>query len=128
VYRSFGDDVTRVSDALGLYQHEMHFVTRHGPVLDALWYDDELTRTERDLAIAELDGEVALDHDEKLVFIFVLMPDELTLNLGQFDLAVVQIRHDFRIPLIVKATEFLGQVDLVKHASISAVSAGGWPK
>jgi len=71
------------------------------------------SRTERDLAIAELDGEVALDHDEKLVFIFVLMPDELTLNLGQFDLAVVQIRHDFRIPLIVKATEFLGQVDLV---------------
>jgi len=26
------------------YQHEMHFVTRHGPVLDALWYDDEQDR------------------------------------------------------------------------------------
>ncbi len=46
-------------------------------MLDASWHDEELALPQRDVAIAELDRQPALEHEEEVVGVVVLVPDEL---------------------------------------------------
>jgi hypothetical protein len=47
-------------------------------------------------AIAELDLELALEHEEEVVSLWMAVPDELALDLHHLDLVVVHRRHDAR--------------------------------
>ena len=41
----------------------------------------------------------------------MVMPDEFTLQLDEFDLLAVELPNDFGIPMVGEALEFLGNVD-----------------
>jgi hypothetical protein len=58
-------------------------------VLNALRDDEELSGRECDVAIAELDYEAALEHEEQLVRLLMMVPHELALELRELDLLPV---------------------------------------
>src|SRR5271157_2654396 len=59
------------------------------------------------MAVPELHPESPLDHEKQLVFVVMLMPDELPLEFYQLDVLPVQLAHDPGIPVIVEEGELL---------------------
>lgn len=107
-----------VDDALGLEEHGAHLMLGARAMLDALRDDKQLTRAERDIAVAECDRELAGEHQEQLVGVVVGMPDEFALQPDDLDLVVVEPRDDLRRPLLVDAFEPFTEVDhLIAHPS-----------
>src|ERR1051326_3627275 len=69
-------------------------------------------------AIAKIDPQLALADKERFVGLLVIMPDEVALQLHDFELVVVHFGDDLRLPLLVEQRELLAQVDrLVAHAA-----------
>ena len=69
------------------------------PVLDSLRNDDHLPGAQHDGAVAEVDGHLAVQHDEDLAGVGMLVPDELALQLGQLEVKLVHLGHELRGPL-----------------------------
>jgi len=66
------------------------FADSYGAVFDAARYDEQLPAPERGVAVAHLDDQLPTCHEKQLVGFLVGVPDELTLELDQLDLIVVQ--------------------------------------
>ena len=63
-----------------------------------------------------LDPQRSPDNNERLVRIFMMMPDEISLQFHNFELVVVHLRNDLRLPLLLEQPEFLTEVDgLIAH-------------
>ena len=77
--------------------------------------DEELARSEHDVAVAELDRQLALDDEEEVVRVGMRVPDELALDLRELHLVVVDVRDDLRREDLVEPGEGLCEVDLVGH-------------
>jgi hypothetical protein len=58
--------ITRIWRTGRLYQQDVHFPARHGPLLDALGHNENLARFEFDRAIPQLDVERTLEHKKKI--------------------------------------------------------------
>ena len=69
-------------------------------VLDTTRNDEELPRSNRDTAIAQLDRELALGDEEQLIGVLVGVPDELALDLDHLDLVVVESGHRLGRPVL----------------------------
>ena len=67
-----------------------------GPMLDAARHDQELALLDPLLPIAKVHPESAPDDQEQLVFVLVVMPDELPLELHQLHVLAVQLADDAR--------------------------------
>ena len=66
------------------------------PVFDSLRNDDHFPGTELDGPVAEVDGHLAVQHDEDLVGVGMLVPDEIAPELDQFEMILVHPGHDLR--------------------------------
>ena len=75
--------VARVWRALRLDEQYVGFFLCARAVLDALWDDVHLSRTQFDTAIAQLDGQLTLQHEEEVVRVVVLVPVEWTLLISK---------------------------------------------
>ncbi len=66
---------------------------------------------------AELHRELAFPNKKELVFVVMMMPDELALELHEFDRNRSARRRSFRRrrTAVVKETELLHQIDLAEH-------------
>jgi hypothetical protein len=84
-------------------------------VLDTAGDDEEFALVELNVAVAELDGEVSREHEEEIVGVVVLVPDELALHFDEADVVVVEACDDLRLPVLVEQAELVGQVDLLVH-------------
>src|SRR6266850_1848212 len=73
--------------------------------------DDELARLDYELLVSELHAQPAFHHEEQLVFMLVVVPDELTLELRELHVIVIHFAHDLGTPLILKPAEHLGEID-----------------
>src|SRR3989441_10586835 len=80
-------------------------------MLDAVWNDDELARLDHEVLVSQLHPQPALHDQKQLILVLVMVPDELTLELGELDEVVVHLAHDFGTPLILKPAEHLGEID-----------------
>ena len=87
-------DVSGVHDATRLDDHDLAFVFCDRPVLDTLGYDTHLAGVQFDGAVLEFDLHAALDDDECLVGVGMMVPDELALDFDQFELVVVHLGDD----------------------------------
>lgn len=59
-------------------------------VLDPPGDDEQLTRSENDVvAVAELDRQLARQHQEQLVGVLMAMPDEFAFNFDDLDLVII---------------------------------------
>ncbi len=93
----------------------MRFLARDRAMLDAVRHDEHLAGPERHGAVAQLDVERALQHEEEIVGVVVLVPDELALHLHDHHVVAVVGRHGARRPVFGEAAELLGEIDLVVH-------------
>src|SRR3954471_20987148 len=74
--RSLVAHVARVEDSLGLEEDDVRLLVRDGHVLDAARNNDELALFQTHVAVAQAYRYPALDDEEHLVLLVVLVPDE----------------------------------------------------
>ncbi len=68
-------------------------------MLDAPGDDQHLSGVEGHGLVAKVDPDPTLHHEEELVLVLVMVPDELALQLGQLDVEVVDLADDLRAPV-----------------------------
>jgi hypothetical protein len=81
--------VAGVNDAARLQKKRRGFDIGARTVLDTTRHDEKLRWPERNVAFAHLDFQLAVQDQEELVGVRVLVPGELTLNLHNPDVVVV---------------------------------------
>jgi len=113
VYRELVLEVAGVECGRRLEQQDPAFFISDGFVLDPARNHDELAFFEPDGLVAELDPEPALHHQEHLIFVVMVMPDEFAIDLGELDLLTVQFAGNVRLVELVDLGEFLGEVNFV---------------
>lgn len=72
----------------------MHFLRRTGLVFHAPGDHGHFARAQVDVAVAQVDAQLACQHDEGLVGVGMGMPDELAVQLDQLELVVVHLGDD----------------------------------
>src|SRR5688572_8122936 len=82
-------------------------------MLHSTRHDDELTRSNLDRPVPELDAEHATHAKEQLVLVVVVMPHEGAFELDELHFLPVQLTDDLGPPMLVDEPQFLGQVDLL---------------
>jgi methyl coenzyme M reductase subunit C len=58
-------------------------------------------------AVAKIDPQIPFDHDERLVSVFVIIPDEVSLQIHDLELIIVHLGDHFWLPLLVEQTKLL---------------------
>src|SRR6266705_349675 len=118
-------DVAGVQSRCRFKEQDFAFLFRKGPVFDAAGHDDELTGLDPLGAIisvfAKVHSEAALHHQKHFVFILVVMPGEWAFELHQFEILIVQLADNSRVPVIINDRKLLREIDLV-HCQWSVVS------
>src|SRR5262245_3818600 len=85
-------------------------------MLDAKRNDEQVASAQVNRAVAELDFELALEHEEEVVGVRMAMPDELALDLDDLDLVVVHRRDDARREAVVEERQLVREIDRLVHA------------
>jgi len=70
--------------------------------------------------------QLAVEDQEELVLLLVMVPDELAFKLGELDVLAVQLANDTRAPMFSELLEFLGEVDFVVRAVTHACPPEDW--
>src|SRR5687768_642469 len=65
--------IAGIGRARGLDEQEVDLLLRHRAMLDPLGHYEEIARRQMDLAVAQLDREMALEDEEEVVRIVVLV-------------------------------------------------------
>jgi hypothetical protein len=91
----------------------VNLVLGHRPVFDVPRDDQELALPQPDVTVSELHAEPAAHHQDQLVLVVVVVPDELADELDQLDLLAVQVADHLRTPVVVEQAEHLPQVHLL---------------
>src|SRR5215207_920505 len=105
-----------VGRAGGFDEKDLRLLVGQRAVLDAAGDDEEVALVKLDVAVAQVDRQGPVEHEEEIVGLVVLVPDEPPLDLDDLDVVVVQASDDLRTPGIDEGLELLGQVDLVLHS------------
>src|SRR3712207_6106156 len=120
--------VAGVRRAGRLDEEDMCLLVGARAVLDAARDDEELARAKVDVAITQLDRQATCQHEEEVVRLVVLVPDELAFYLDELHLVVVQASDDLRAPAVVERRQLVGEVDRLgrsaAHSSSVSPSAG----
>ncbi|AKZ63827.1 hypothetical protein F506_15175 [Herbaspirillum hiltneri N3] len=91
-------------------------------MLDALGDHEHLAGLEMHCAVAKVDAQRAVEHDEDFVGVGVVVPDELALYLGQLELVVVHFGNDALRPVLAEQRKLVGEIDGAVFARVD----GGW--
>src|SRR5262245_46365649 len=79
-------------------------------MLNPLGHDKHLADVKSDRAIAHLDVEDTLEHEEKIVRLVMLMPMKRPFELGDHDVVVVVGRNSARGEAIGECRELIGEI------------------
>lgn len=125
--RQFSTSVAGVHHPSWLKQECLDLSVRTRAVLDASRHDEELPGAEDDVSVTELDRQLSIDHQEQFVRVLVSVPDEITHDLDQLDLVVVEAGDQPRGPVVGESVERFAEVhDIVTHShSLSRMGAAG---
>src|SRR5262245_48135250 len=102
----------------------MHFRAGDGSMFNAPRHNQELPLLQRDLAIAKLHHEVALDDEKELVFKVVLVPDEVALELDEFDVLAIELPDDPWPPMVVNEGQLVLHVDFIQEQILHDTAEG----
>jgi hypothetical protein len=89
----------------------VHFLACDRAMLDALRDDEQFAGAERHGAVAQLDVEHTFKHQEEIVGLVVLVPDELAFELRHHHVVTVVGRDRARREVIAERRELLGEID-----------------
>ena len=101
-----------IHDTTGFNEQHLAFIFSAGLVFHPFGNHIHVTFIQFDGLVLELDLHLAFDDDENFIGIFVMMPDEISLNLDQFKLIIVHLGDDLWRPVVRKLRQFLLQIDL----------------
>src|SRR5713226_2856737 len=122
--RSLVADVSGVERAACHEDEDVGLVFGDWAVLDAARNNVEIAFLELDVAFTLSDSELAFHHEEKLVGLGMLMPDEFAFQLGQLHIVVVERGDDLRAPKVREAVECLGEIDFIHMSSRGPIFPG----
>src|SRR5215472_18720781 len=88
----------------------MHLFFGDRLMLDAVRHDDKLALAHNCFMSAEFHSKCAFDDQEHLVFVVVMMPDELAFQLDRLYDEIVDLAEDARIEVILKFREFIREI------------------
>ena len=77
--RERASSVTSAHDAGRLDEERVYLPLGDGAVFDTPRHDEELTRSQRHIAVPQLDGQLPVHHQEKFVGLLMGVPHEFTL-------------------------------------------------
>jgi hypothetical protein len=80
-------------------------------MLNAFGNNEHLSGGNLNRAIAKIDPQITLDHDECLIGVLVVVPNEVALQLDDLELVIIHLGDDFRCPLLSKESQFLPEID-----------------
>ncbi len=104
----------------GFDEGDPAFVFGHGVVEGAARDDAEVARVEFDVGLAlDLDAHAAAKDLEELVFVVMFVPDEFALELGYFDVLVVDLADDFGGPEVGELGGGLEEIEGGDHGSFA---------
>ena len=69
-------------------------------MFDTARHDEKFAGIQLHDSIAELDPHLSAPDKKKLIFVFVLMPDELTFELHQLHFLAVELADDLWAPML----------------------------
>src|SRR3954454_18211033 len=110
--------VARVEGVARLDQQDVGLLVGLRAVLDALRHHEQLARPEHHVAVAQLERQLAAEHEEEVVGLVVLVPDELPEHLHRDQLVVVHIADQAGLIGLGKQGELLGEIDSVVHGEM----------
>ena len=110
-------DVARVQSGLRLEHQQVRLLLGNGEMLNASGNDDELALFQPNVAIGQPDQQSSLYDEEEFILRIVMMPDELSLDLHQFDVRVVELADDLRTPVVLEEAELASKVYLFRLSS-----------
>jgi TfoX/Sxy family transcriptional regulator of competence genes len=96
-----------------LKQQNVSFLLGYGSVFDATRNNQEFAFFQPDMAISKLHAKPAFYHQEKFIFVIVVMPDEWSLELDELDLLAVQFPGDLGLPGFGETGQFFGKAYLL---------------
>ena len=95
-----------------LDQENFQAVTCTRAMRDSLRHDEQLTGAELNVAVPHLDDQPALEDQEELVGLSVLVPHELTIGLGDLDVVVIEGGDDFGLQRSSNSESFSSRLTL----------------
>jgi hypothetical protein len=87
-------DVAGIKRGLWLDEHDLDFFVCAWAMLHAARHDKKLSGFDLNISGAELHSELSLDHQEELVFVLMMVPDEFTLELGELYIVLIELADD----------------------------------
>jgi hypothetical protein len=99
----------------------VHLIPGDRAVLDPFRHDIHVARYQRDRFVTQLDIKDSLEHEEEVIRLVVLMPDEGTVEFGHHDVVSIELGDGPRRE-IVRTITFPFRV-----AMKSCRSSIGWP-
>ena len=98
---------TRVVDILRFEQENPDFFVRYWAVFHTFGDHDDFSRPNGHITVSEFHGHVAPDDMEQFVLVIVGVPQEFTLDLGEFHILTIELGDDLWGPLFVEQSKFL---------------------
>ena len=116
-------NVASVEGTGGLEQQNVHFRIRVRPVLGSVRHDDELALGDQEClfdarGVAVPHVELALQYEEHFVLHLVAMPNEVPLELDDFDALAIEFPYNLRTPMFVESGELLFETNLFHRATV----------
>ena len=79
----------------------VHFLLRDRTVLNTLRDNEHLARSKRNGSIAQLDVELSLEDEKKIICLVMLVPNKLPLHLYDHHVVGVELRHGSAVAPVV---------------------------
>jgi len=111
--------ITRVRHTSGLDQEQVNFLLGHWAVLGSLGDNEQLSGSQSDVPIAQLNGQLPLQHQKEIIALVVLVPGEFPFHLHHHQVVPVEGSHRSWLPVFVERGQFLGKVHSC-HGSLAS--------
>lgn len=114
--RAFVSEVAGVERGPGFHEDDVDLIAQGGGTVFRPFRDeDEFTFIHDDIPVSQLHQQPAFHHQKQLILVVVMMPGKLAFDSNQFDLRIIDVTHDFRVPVVTEALELFFQANLVNR-------------
>jgi len=76
-------------------------------------------------AVAKIDTQIPFDDDERLISIFMMMPDKVSLQLHNLEMVIVHFSDHFWLPSLMEQAKLLHKADCSVFHSTSVCQRTG---
>src|SRR5208337_1644709 len=113
--RALSAGVARIGDAARFDQQELHLALGEGLVLHSVWDDEHFAGADRHGPGPEVDSQLTVENEERLIGLRVRVPDEVSFETNDLELIVVHFRNHSGLPRLREAVEFFLEPDRPKE-------------